>query len=337
MISKFSFYKKWEFILLLLVFIELFGFGLVNNGFLNLNNLLYSANDFVHIIFVALPFTLIVITGQIDVSIGSIMGLVSIVLGILWKYLSVSLPISIVLSLILGSIAGLLNGLLVAYTDINSLVLTLATMFLYQGIASGLSGSIGASGYNGIGGFPEIFTNISSATLFGIPYPFIFSIIFAVILITFLNRTLIGRSIYLIGANKDVALFSGIKVKKNIIIPFIITGFGSAFSGIFLTSYFTSARSDLGKDVLMPALTAVVLGGTSIYGGSGSILGTFIAAIFIGYMKQGLMAIGVTSDVSQVMVGLILIATVIVKEIVAKSALEKMNKLALKKNVNPNI
>jgi AI-2 transport system permease protein len=332
---KFALANPWTVILFFLLVFEILGFGLANESFLNVSNLLYSTNDFAQIILVALPFTLVVITGGIDVSVGSIMGLSSITFGILWKFIGFPIWLAFVSSLGIGVVAGLLNGLLVAYTDINSLVLTLGTMFLYQGIATGLAGSIGASGYNGIGGFPESFTNISYGALWGLPYALLFSIIFAWAISFLLKRTSLGRSFFLIGVNKNAAIFSGIKVNKATISAFVITGLGAALAGIFLTAYFTSSRSDLGKDVLMPALTAVVLGGTSITGGAGSIAGTFIAAIFLGYLKQGLMAIGVTSEVSQVTVGIILIATVIIKEVTAKTMLYRINRTAFKKSVNP--
>ena len=146
-----------------------------------------------------------------------------------------------------------------------------------------------------------------------------------------LVKTGLGRSFFLIGVNANAALFSGIKVKRTTISAYMLTGLGAALAGLFLTAYFTSSRSDLGKDALMPALTAVVLGGTNINGGAGSIFGTFVAAVFLGYMKQGLMALGVTSDVSQVTVGIILIATVVIKEVAAGAAQRRLNRSALKR------
>ena len=326
-----SIWKRWETALLALLAVEIVGFGLVNPGFLNVGNLLYSTNDFVHIVLVVIPFTLVVITGGIDISVGSTMGLASIVFGLTWKFMGFPIWAAIAAALAFGLMAGFLNGLLVAYTDINPLVITLGTMFLYQGLATGLSGSIGASGYNGIGGFPESFTNLSYGALWGLPYALIFSVLFALCVSALLVKTGLGRSYFLIGVNKNASVFSGIKVKKSTITAYMITGLGATLAGLFLTAYFTSSRADLGGSTLMPALTAVVLGGTNINGGAGSILGTYLAAIFLGYMKQGLMAVGVSSDVSQVMVGFILIVTVVLKEVAATSSQRRLNRSALKK------
>ncbi len=326
-----SFLKRWEFALLVLLVAEIFIFGAMNQSFLNVGNLLYSTNDFAHILLVAIPLTLVIITGGIDISVGSMMGLSSIVFGLLWKFCGFPIWAALVGALAMGTTAGLLNGLLVAYTDINPIVLTLGTMFLYQGLATGFSGSTGASGYNGIGGFPESFTNLSYGAVGGVPYALIFGALFAIAVTALLARTGLGRSYYLIGVNRSAALLSGIRVKRSTVTAYAITGLGAAFAGLFLTAYFTSSRSDLGKEALMPTITAVVLGGTNINGGSGTVLGTFVAAIFLGYMKQGLMALGVTSDVSQLTVGFILIATVVLKEVAARVSQRNLTRAALRR------
>lgn len=326
-----SFLKRWEFALLVLLVAEIFVFGAMNQNFLNVGNLLYSTNDFAHILLVAIPLTLVIITGGIDISVGAAMGLSSIVFGLLWKFCGFPIWTALIAALMMGAATGLFNGLLVSYTDINPLVLTLGTMFLYQGLATGLAGTTGASDYNGIGGFPDSFTNLAYGAVEGLPYALIFCALFAVAVATLLARTGLGRSYYLIGVNKPAALFSGIRVRRSIVSAYLITGLGAAIAGLFLTAYVTSSRSDLGKDALMPTITAVVLGGTNINGGSGTILGTFVAAIFLGYMKQGLMALGVTSDVSQVTVGFILIATVVLKEVTARVSQRSLTRTALKR------
>lgn len=304
--------KKWEFIVVLLLFLEIFIFGLFNNSFLNITNILYSTTDFAHISLVALPLTLVIITGGIDISIASIMGLTSIVIGSTWS-LGFPIQIAVSLGLLSGVAAGMFNGFLAANTDIQPLVITLGTMFLYSGIATGIAGSLGASGYNGIGDFPDEFLSFAYGSVWIIPASMIYIILFAVFLGLILHHHKLGRSIYLIGVNKNAARYNGIKVKRVIILTYTFTGLGSAIAGILLTSYFTSARSDLGSEALLPAITAVVLGGTNILGGSGTIAGTFVAAIFLGILKQGLMAMGVTNNVSQVVIGLVLIIAVAVK------------------------
>lgn len=324
-------FKRWEFMLFALIVVELGLFGALSPGFLNVGNLLYSTNDFAHVLIVAVPFTLVVVAGGIDISVGSTMGLVSIVFGLLWKFGGCPIWLALVAALATGVLTGMLNGLLVANTDINPIIITLGTQFLYSGLATGLSGSVGASGYNGIGGFPDSFNNIAYGTILGMPNALLFAALFAVAIGLFLAKMSTGRSLYLVGVNRNAALFSGIKVKRSVVATFALTGLGAAIAGIYLTAYFTSSRSDIGHDALMPILTAVVLGGTDINGGSGTILGTFIAAILLGYLKQGLMTIGITSDVSQVTVGIILIVTIIGKVVAGNAAQARLNKAAIRK------
>ena len=304
---------------------EILVFGFFNSSFLNIKNILYSTTDFAHISLVALPLTMVIITGGIDISIASIMGLTSIVIGSTWS-LGAPIEVAVFLGLISGIAAGTFNGFLVANTDIQPLVITLGTMFLYSGIATGIAGSLGASGYNGIGDFPEGFLSFAYGSVGFIPSSMIYIILFALFLGFILHRHRLGRSIYLIGVNVNAALYNGIRVKRVIVITYMLTGLGSGIAGILLTSYFTSARSDLGSEALLPALTAVVLGGTNILGGSGTIVGTFIAAIFLGILKQGLMALGVTNNVSRVVIGLVLIVAVAAKLFFTKLKMNSGNK-----------
>ena len=129
-----KYFKNWGFILFILLILEIFIIGLVNPNFLNISNLLYSSNDFMHIVIVSIPFTLILVTGGIDISITSVMGLTSIVFGMLHTFLNMPFFLAIILALLCASLCGLINGFLVSNTDINPLVITLGTMFLYKGI-----------------------------------------------------------------------------------------------------------------------------------------------------------------------------------------------------------
>jgi AI-2 transport system permease protein len=321
-------YKRWEYIILLGLVVEILIFGTLNSSFFNLSNLLYTTSDFAHILLVALPLTMVVITGGIDISIASMMGLTSIVIGFTWQ-MGLPIELAILVGLLVGIAAGIFNGALVASTDIHPIVLTLGTMFLYSGLATGIAGSLGASGYNGIGGFPEGFVSLAYGGIGNIPNSLLIVVIFAIGLSLFLKKNRVGRSLYLIGDNMQAARYSGIKIKKVLIVVYSLTGLGSAIAGILLTSYFTSARSDLGSEALLPALTAVVLGGTDIQGGKGTIFGTLIAGIFLGVLKQGLMSMGITNDVSQVVTGFILIATVVGKVGYTYFTQQRLNKKAL--------
>ena len=322
------FLKTWESSLVFLLAGVILVFGTINDSFLNLDNLLYSSSDFAHIMLAALPLTLVIITGGIDISIASVMGLSAVVLGVTWQA-GANVFVAMGIALLVGVVAGAINGLLVANTDINPLVITLGTLFLYSGIATGIAGSLGASGYEGISGLPHSFTQLAHGSVGPVPYPLIIIFGLVVLYSVLLHATRFGRSLYLIGVNVEAARFSGIPVKRVIVTAYMLSGFGSALAGTMLTAYFTSARSDLGSEALLPTITAVVLGGTDILGGSGTIVGTFLATLVLGYLKQGLLAVGVTSDVSQVVIGSLLIVVVAVKLLAADFNRKRLNRRAL--------
>ncbi|PWH13459.1 MAG: autoinducer 2 import system permease LsrD [Anaerolineae bacterium] len=305
---------SWEWMLIGVLIVEMLFFRSVSRVFSNLENLLYSSNDFAHIMLAALPLTLVIITGGIDISIASVMGLTSIVLGVTWQA-GLDIFVAMVVALLVGVLCGLLNGLLVTNTDINPLIITLGTNFLFAGIATGVSRTFVASSYEGISGIPSKFTRLSHEAIGLIPYPMILIIILVVIYSIFLHKTRFGRTLYLIGTNPRTAYYSGLNVRAITTTAYVLTSLGAAMGGVMLSSYFTSARADLGSEALLPSITAVVLGGTSILGGSGTVFGTFIAVIILGYLKQGLLSVGITNDVSQVVIGGLLILVLAVKNI----------------------
>jgi AI-2 transport system permease protein len=301
---------NWEITLLLILVVEILLFGAINPRMLDINMLLFSTSDFICIGIVALPLTLVIISGGIDISLGSTIGLCAIALGVM---LQAGLPISlaVILTLAVGVLCGLFNAALIHYTGISPLVITLGTLYLFGGAALLLSGMAGATGYEGIGGFPDAFTNFANLTLFGLPIPLV---MFAVITLLFwllTHRARFGRHIFLIGQNPRAARYAALPVNGSLYGVYGMVGLASAIAAIVLVSYFGSARSDLGRDLLMPALTAAVLGGANIYGGSGSILGTALAALLVGYLQQGLQMAGVPNQVSSALSGALLIVVVI--------------------------
>ncbi|HCQ65558.1 MAG TPA: autoinducer 2 import system permease LsrD [Rhodobacteraceae bacterium] len=320
-----GFFKSWEFMLAMVLVIELVVLGLINPAFLNIENLLFSTSDFVHVIIAAVGLTLVIMTGGIDISGVSIMGLASIVLGLMFV---AGMPIgfAVIAALAVGSGAGAFNGTVIAKTDINPLVVTLAMLFLYSGIATGLptlldmlgfkaygAGGFEAYQYEGIGGLPKSFTWIGAGGIGWVPMPLIITVLIAVVASYLMTRTRFGRFLKLIGVSDQVARFTGVPVQRTLITVYALNGFAAAVAGLVLTAYFTSARSDLGAEALLNIITAVVLGGSSIYGGQGSVLGTFLAGLVLGFLRQGLLALGITSDVVPVIVGLLLIGSVALK------------------------
>ncbi len=304
----------WELALAALLLLEILAFGLANPRMLDINVLLFSTSDFICIGIVALPLTMVIVSGGIDISFGSTIGLCAIALGVMFQA-GFPLPWAIVVTLALGALCGLINAGLIIYTGINPLVITLGTMYLFGGSALLLSGISGATGYEGIGGFPAAFTDFANLTVFGLPVPLTFFMACVLLCWLLMHRTHSGRNIFLIGQSNRVAQYSAIPVNRTLCALYAMTGFASAIAAVLLVSYFGSARSDLGVSFLMPAITAVVLGGANIYGGSGSIIGTAVAALLIGYLQQGLQMVGVPNQVSSALSGALLIIVVVGRSI----------------------
>ncbi|WP_159339914.1 MULTISPECIES: autoinducer 2 ABC transporter permease LsrD [Leclercia] len=300
---------NWEWALLLLLVLEILLFGTLNPRMLDINMLLFSTSDFICIGIVALPLTLVIISGGIDISLGSTIGLCAIALGVMMQS-GVPMAAAIPLTLLLGLLCGLFNALLIHYTGISPLVITLGTLYLYGGGALLLSGMAGATGYEGIGGFPESFTAFANLTVIGLPIPLVLFAIITFLFWLITHRGRFGRHLFLIGQNPRAARYAALSVNGMSYALYGLVGVASAIAALVMVSYFGSARSDLGRDLLMPALTAAVLGGANIYGGSGSVLGTALAALLVGYLQQGLQMVGIPNQVSSALSGALLVVVV---------------------------
>lgn len=184
---------------------------------------------------------------------------------------------------------------------------------LYAGIALVISGGSGAAGYEGISGLPDSYVQMANGSFIGIPNLLWLLVILTIVFTILFHRTTYGRYAKLTGANESTARYSGIRTKKVVIIAYVLSGLGGGLGGAFLTAYFGSARADIGSETILPVITAVVLGGTLITGGKGSIIGTVLASIFIGLMQYGLQMTGLTNEQSNVVIGIILIVSVIMR------------------------
>ncbi|MBJ3816833.1 autoinducer 2 import system permease LsrD [Shimwellia pseudoproteus] len=299
----------WESVLLVLLVAEIALFGVINPRMLDINVLLFSTTDFICIGIVALPLTLVIISGGIDISPGATVGLCAIALGVMvqsgWP-----MGVALVLTLALGLLCGLVNAALIHYTGISPLVITLGTLYLYGGAALLLSGMAGATGYEGISGFPDSFTALSSQTLLGLPVALVLFLLLSGFFWLLVHRSRFGRHLFLVGQNPRAARYAALPVNGIAYGLYGLVGIASAIAAVVMVSYYGSARSDLGRDLLMPALTAAVLGGASIYGGSGSVIGTAVAALLVGYLQQGLQMAGVANQVSGALSGALLVVVV---------------------------
>lgn len=295
---------RHETMLAAILLVALIILGALNNRFLTLDNLLNQGRLTTEVGLIALPMTFIIITGGIDLSVGSIVGLCAILLGYSWKNLGFPLPLAIGFSLLVGAAAGFFNG--ITRVKVPPLIMTIATLALYRGLAEGISQARSVRGY------PEWFYFIGQENLFGVPAQLWLFLIAIVVSAIVLDRTIFGRTLYAIGNNETAARFSGLPVDRVKLIIYTLSGLMAGLSACVLVSRVTTTRSDMGIGYELDVIAAVVLGGTSIFGGVGTIWGTVIGLAMIQLLKNGLALTGVKGDATIVVIGAVLILSTLV-------------------------
>ncbi|UUX33545.1 ABC transporter permease [Fundicoccus culcitae] len=320
--SKLKYYTnkyRWELILLLLLIALIVVFGIMNPRFLRLNVLLGSINDFMPINIISLSVTFVLIAGGMDIQAGSIVGLTSISVGLLWQQFGVNIWVASFIGLIIGGVAGLFSGTIISKLDVQPMVITLGGSFLFSGIALAILSLSGIETYLGISGFPESFTSLFRGRVGPVPNQAIIFIILVIANYILLHKTKYGRKVFLTGVNRSAAELSGIKTNRIITSTYVLSGISAALAGIVLTGYLGTAKPDFGKELTLPIITAVVLGGTSNTGGRGNILGTAIASLVIGVLRFGLSMNGVSTQYLEIPVGILLIVSLIVRMFLDKN------------------
>lgn len=279
-------------------------------GAANLGNLLADLSE---VALMALPMTLIIVAAEIDLSVASVLGMSSALMGVLW-HAGLPMPLVIALVLAAGALAGLANGLAIVKLGLPSLAVTIGTLALFRGLAYVLLGD------QAVADFPPSYTLWTMQTLGAtfIPLPFVLVVIGAVVFTVLLQATAFGRSLYAIGANGFAASFSGIEVAKMKLRLFVLSGAMSALAGIVYTLRFTSARGDNGEGFELSVIAAVLFGGVSIFGGKGSMYGVLLSLVVIGVLKNALTLVDVSSETLTIVTGALLLASVLIPNLVAR-------------------
>ncbi|EOT26624.1 hypothetical protein C805_00724 [Eubacterium sp. 14-2] len=313
-------FLSWEMFLLIILILEFVIFGAKNPKFLMPRVLFASVNDFIAICFIALFVTFVMITGGIDIQAASIVGLTSIIIGVGWQDGGMNIWVASILAIVAAAVCGALSGFFIAYCGVQAMVVTLGGSFLYAGFALLVSNFSASEAYQGISGFPDSFKIISKFKLFGvIPSQLLVFIVLIIIAYILLHRTKYGRSIFLVGINQEAAEYSGINTRLVILSTYVLSAVSAAFAGIMLTSYLGTAKSDLGANLTLNIITAVVLGGTLSTGGKGSVIGTALAALVIGILRFGLsLCFRVNTQYLDIPVGVLLLVVVIGRAIVSR-------------------
>ena len=268
--------------------------------------------DIAPILLIALPMTLIIVTGEIDLSVASVVGLSSVTLGTMVDH-GQSVPVAVIACLLVGVACGALNGFLVAYVGLPSLAVTIGTLALFRGLA------VGVLGTKAVTSFPGKWSDLAKQELGGTGIPLIV-LVFAVLAVVFtwlLHFSSFGRGVYDIGLNTEAAQFTGVPVARTKFTLFLLSGVVSAFAGIYFTLRFTSARGDNATGLELQVIAAVLLGGVSIFGGRGKLIGVVAGVLLIGVLSSALRLQGVTVNVINIIIGLLLVASVMSTSVLA--------------------
>lgn len=279
--------------------------SVMNSDFLTMNNILNVFRQVSINALIAFGMTFVILTGGIDLSVGSILALSgALTAGLMTA--GIAPMLAVVIGVLLGAVMGAVNGFIISKGKVAPFIATLATMTIFRGLTLVYTEGRPITGFGS-----DAFSLLGSGYFFFIPIPVIWMVIVFAILYFILKKTAFGRRVYAIGGNEEASILSGIKVDKIKIMIYTISGVLAALAGIILTSRLNSAQANAGVGYELDAIAAVVLGGTSLSGGRGWIFGTLIGAMIIGVLNNGLNLLEVSSFYQQVVKGSVILLAVL--------------------------
>ncbi len=317
----------WERALLALLVVVVGGLAAVVPGFFdNAGSFLQLTENFLPFGIVALGLATVILTGGIDLSVGATAGFSAIVMAELWSGLGLSIWLAAAAGIASGALLGAVNGLIITRLRTEPLIATLATSFIISSAATALAGDSPPSG------FPDAFNTIGAGAIGIMPVQILLFVVFALLFAALLGYSAFGRRIVMIGHNPDAARYSGVRVERVLIGAYVISGAMSATAGIVLASYYSAVRADMGDLLLLSTITMVVLGGVSIFGGEGSVIGVIIAVLLLGFLRQGMLIAGFSDMVTTMLTGAILLGAIAIKNVTAgrRGGMTLLRRLGLK-------
>jgi rhamnose transport system permease protein len=316
--------RSWDTAILGLLAMVLILASTTTEGFLTSLNFSYIFSNTSEITIMAFAMTFLIITGEIDLSIASILALGSSMLG--WSYQKgAPIWLAIIICLVVGTVCGFVNGFLVTKVGLGSLAVTIGTLALYRGIANGILGE------NTVNEFPEAYTSFGFDT-FGtsfMPKTMPLIIFFGLLFGFLLHRTPFGRRTLAIGQSPEAARFAGINVVRHKIIVFTFTGFMSGVAGVIYTFRFSTAQADNGVGLELLVISAILLGGVSIFGGVGTMWGVVAGVLLAGSVESWLTLREINAQWRTIVTGILLLISVAAPVLVQKSK-ERRERKALK-------
>jgi rhamnose transport system permease protein len=305
-------FARWDVLVTALLIAVFLGGSGMNPGFANTGNLSFALGDLGEIALIALPMTLLVVCGEVDLSVASVLGLASALTGSLWNA-GWAFETIVPVVLVVGLVCGLINGLLVTRLGLPSLAVTIGTLTLYRGLAYVVLGT------EAVSQFPQQYADLAVSNVPGtpIPYPVALFVVLAVATALLLHATGLGRSLFAIGNSEEAAFFAGVRVKRIKLLLFVVAGVVSAFAGIVFTLRYGSARADNGMGLELTVIASVLLGGVDFDGGKGTLGGVIAGVLLIGVLRNLLMLDDVSTEIQAIVTGLLLIVSVLTPRLTA--------------------
>lgn len=304
-----------EWILLIVLIAECLIFTVTGSNFATSGNAFEITRLAVEIGLLALVMTPIIITGGIDLSVGSMMGLSAVVMGSLWRDGGVSMVVAIAITLLVGLLGGLLNAAMITKLKAPPLIVTLGTFSLFRGIAEGLT-----RGIENYSGFSPSYLFLGQGYVFGFIPTQLFIFVPVIIAVWWwLHRTAFGRSFYAVGFSQEGSRYAGIKVRRRLNFVYCLSGLTAALAAVIYVAHLGQAKSDAGTGYELTAITAVVLGGASIFGGRGTVLGTVLGLFAIVILQNGLRLSGQPAELAGILTGVLLVITILLDRLTRAS------------------
>jgi len=295
--------------------VEVAIFALVAPNFFTLANFFEIARLNAELGLLAVALTPILIAGGIDLSVGAIMGLAAVCFGAAWRDLHLPIPAAVLVALLVGALGGGLNAVLISRLKLPALIVTLGTFSLFRGVAEGITEA--AVNYSG---FPPAFLSLGQGYIGGvIPAQLPIFLVVLIAYVVLLHRSVIGRALYAIGFSPDGARFAGIPVENRIGLVYLLSGIVSSIAAVIYVAHLGQARSDAGNGYELDAITAVVLGGTSVFGGRGTLGGTVLGLVALSVLKNGLQVAALPTELTGILTGVLLVSTIAIDRLSSRS------------------
>ena len=300
---------RWEsMLILLLVAVNIMNIA-ISDKYWSLTGLFRATNSFLNIAFMVLPMCFVLVLGDIDISVGSILAFSATMLGVTYNA-GAPMIVAVLVALLTGTVCGCINGAIATqFTELNPMIITFGTQVVYRGLCEIILGDQSTGGLNNVMWFSTLYWGKIGGV---VPYMFVVFVLCAIVFGIVQHKTTFGRRMYAIGANREAARYSGINVQGTRFVVYVVTGLFAGVAAIFTAASMGSINNAVGKGTEMDAIGICVLGGILTDGGKGNFIGAMISVFLLGLLEYGLGLVNVSSNVMLVIKGALLVISVMI-------------------------